>query len=188
MPTDLLVLIGPSGVGKSSVARALHRAGAVTIRPTWTTRPPRPGELQRSLDHCFVDDIEFGRLVAHGYFQAIGSHPGQRYQYGLPHRDPDADRLELVVLRASHVRCVSGEHTVVYQLDAPAAIAAARLRRRGDRADDIALRLAAHDAELDFGASLADRTFRTERALPVVVAEILAALRQDTQLAIGGLR
>jgi guanylate kinase len=188
MPTDLLVLIGPSGVGKSSVARALHRAGAVTIRPTWTTRPPRRGELQRSLDHCFVDDIEFGRLAADGYFQAIGSHPGQRYQYGLPHRDSDGDRLELVVLRASHVRCVASEHTVVYQLDAPAAIAAARLRQRGDHAEDVALRQAAHEAELDFGACLADRTFRTDRVLLVVVAEILAALRQDTQLPVGGLR
>ncbi len=176
---ELLVLIGPSGVGKTSVVRALHRHGVVTVVPTWTTRPPRRGEHLRSIDHRFVDDIEFGRLAADGFFRAIGSHPGERYQYGLPEIDPRTRPLNAVVLRASHVRCVAGPNTLVYQLCAPARLAEARLRRRGDRIADIDLRMAAHEAELDFGVILARRTFRTDRPLPGVVDDIVAALAED---------
>ena len=185
---DLLVLIGPSGVGKTSVVHALHRHGAVTVVPTWTTRPARRGEHVRSLDHRFVDDIEFGRLAACGFFRAIGAHPGQRYQYGLPDFDPATRPLNAVVLRASHVRCVAGPNTIVYQLASPPRLAEARLRRRGDRADDVAVRMAAYQAEIEFGADIAARTFCTDRPLTAVVADIVAALSEDCVAVEGAVR
>jgi guanylate kinase len=179
--TDLFVLIGPSGVGKSSIVRALHRRGAITVLPTWTTRPARSGEIRRCLDHRFVDEVEFGRLARAGFFRVIGAHPGQRYEYGLPRLGAGSGRLAAVVLRANHVARVATPDTLVYQLCAPAALAEARLRRRGDRAEDVAVRMAAYEAEVAYGADLAGRCFRTDRAVPVVVAEILAALRADVR-------
>lgn len=60
----LLVLAGPSGVGKSSVVAELRRLAA----PVWfsvsaTTRGARPGEVD-GRDYHFVSDAEFDRMVA----------------------------------------------------------------------------------------------------------------------------
>ena len=62
----LLVLAGPSGVGKSTVVAELRRVGA----PLWfsvsaTTRAARPGEVD-GRDYHFVADTEFDRMVREG--------------------------------------------------------------------------------------------------------------------------
>lgn len=63
-PGRLLVLAGPSGVGKSTVVAELRRRSA----PLWfsvsaTTRERRPGEVD-GRDYHFVSDAEFDRMVA----------------------------------------------------------------------------------------------------------------------------
>ncbi len=63
-PTRLVVLAGPTAVGKGTVAsavRADHRD--VWISVSATTRRPRPGEVD-GVHYYFVDDAEFDRLVA----------------------------------------------------------------------------------------------------------------------------
>jgi guanylate kinase len=62
----LLVLAGPSGVGKSTVVAELRRMRA----PLWfsvsaTTRAARPGEVD-GREYRFVSDEEFDRMVADG--------------------------------------------------------------------------------------------------------------------------
>ncbi|MEJ2870198.1 guanylate kinase [Actinomycetospora sp. OC33-EN08] len=62
----LLVLAGPSGVGKSTVVAELRRADA----PLWfsvsaTTRAARPGEVD-GREYHFVTDADFDRMVADG--------------------------------------------------------------------------------------------------------------------------
>jgi len=62
----LLVLAGPSGVGKSTVVAELRRMDA----PLWfsvsaTTRAARPGEAD-GREYRFVTDDEFDRMVAGG--------------------------------------------------------------------------------------------------------------------------
>jgi guanylate kinase len=62
----LTVLSGPSGVGKDSV---LHRVfeldPTLTYSVSYTTRPPRPGEVD-GVDYSFVGDPEFDRLIQDG--------------------------------------------------------------------------------------------------------------------------
>jgi guanylate kinase len=61
----LVVITGPSGVGKSTIiGRALRRAGA-TFSVSATTRRPRPGEVDGK-DYCFVDRPAFEKMVANG--------------------------------------------------------------------------------------------------------------------------
>ena len=72
---DLLVLVGPSATGKSTVARALADRGLVTVLPTWTTRPRRRDEPGDTLEHRFVDDARFDRLSARRAFLLEGGHP-----------------------------------------------------------------------------------------------------------------
>jgi guanylate kinase len=88
----LVVLAGPSGVGKSSVVRELR-----TLCPDlWfsvsaTTREQRPGEVD-GRDYHFVSRAEFDRMVAAGELLEWAEIHGGIHRSGTP-RAPVEDRL-----------------------------------------------------------------------------------------------
>ncbi|NED97507.1 guanylate kinase [Phytoactinopolyspora alkaliphila] len=64
----VIVLSGPSAVGKTTVMRRLRAEHPeLTIAPTVTTRPMRPGEVDGS-PYFFVDDATFDRKIEQGEF------------------------------------------------------------------------------------------------------------------------
>lgn len=63
-----LIISGPSGVGKTSVARALSGGSErFALAVTSTTRAARPGELD-GRDYHFLSVEEFDRLVKNDGF------------------------------------------------------------------------------------------------------------------------
>ena len=61
----LVVLAGPTAVGKGTVAAEVRRSHPeVWISVSATTRPPRPGE-ENGVHYWFVSDEEFDRMVEH---------------------------------------------------------------------------------------------------------------------------
>lgn len=68
-PGKLVVISGPSGVGKSTVVRGvLGQLGpAIRLSVSATTRPPRPGERD-GVDYYFLSDAEFRRRRDEGEF------------------------------------------------------------------------------------------------------------------------
>lgn len=60
----LIVISGPSGVGKDTIARALidERPDGFYFVVTATTRPPRAGEVN-GVDYYFVSNDEFARMI-----------------------------------------------------------------------------------------------------------------------------
>jgi guanylate kinase len=86
----LTVLSGPSGVGKSTVAAALRRDHPeIWISVSVTTRRPRPREVD-GREYHFVDEREFGRLVAAGELLEWAEFAG--HKYGTP-REPVRRRI-----------------------------------------------------------------------------------------------
>lgn len=63
----LIVISGPSGVGKDTIARRLieQEPGSFHFVVTATTRPPREGEID-GVDYIFVDTDEFARMIDEG--------------------------------------------------------------------------------------------------------------------------
>jgi guanylate kinase len=82
----LVVLAGPSGVGKSTVVTALRRAlPRLHFSVSATTRAPRPGEVD-GRDYCFVDDLEFDRMIAEGALLEWAEIHGGLHRSGTPLR------------------------------------------------------------------------------------------------------
>jgi guanylate kinase len=63
-PSRLVVLAGPTAVGKGTVAAAVRETHPeVWISVSATTRAPRPGEVD-GVHYHFVSDAEFDRMIA----------------------------------------------------------------------------------------------------------------------------
>jgi guanylate kinase len=66
----LFLLIGPSAVGKTTLAKALIKSGrcpSVKVIPSYTTRAPRPEERE-GIDYYFITQAEFDKKQKEGFF------------------------------------------------------------------------------------------------------------------------
>ena len=84
----LIVLAGPTAVGKGTVAAHVRRTHPeVWLSVSATTRAPRPGE-ENGVHYWFVSDEEFDRLVAEGdLLEWAVVHKAARY--GTPRQPVD---------------------------------------------------------------------------------------------------
>ena len=77
-PGKLLVLSGPGGVGKSTVAKKLREVGDFWVSVSATTRKPRSNEID-GRDYFFVTDEEFTRMINSNEFLEWAEFAGNRY-------------------------------------------------------------------------------------------------------------
>ena len=74
----LVVLSGPSGVGKGTVVAGLLLRRPITLAVSATTRPRRPDEVD-GRDYHFVDEMAFDRLIADNGLLEWAEYAGRRY-------------------------------------------------------------------------------------------------------------
>jgi len=94
-PPRLVVVSGPSGVGKTTICDHLLRRPEFERVITATTRAPRPGERPGS-DYYFLSPEEFRAWEAQGRFLEWAEVFGERY--GSP-----KDQAEEILARGHHV-------------------------------------------------------------------------------------
>jgi len=132
----VVVVSGPSGVGKGSVHAGLHGLlEGLEVSVSVTTRAPRPGEREGVAYH-FVDDVAFDSMVAGGALLEWAEYAGHRY--GTP-RGPleeavDQGRtvlLEIEVQGALQIRTRMPEALQILLVPPAFAELERRLRDRG---------------------------------------------------------
>jgi guanylate kinase len=105
----LLVLAGPSGVGKGSIVRELvAKDPSLSLSVSVTTRSPRPGEVD-GVDYFFVDEDAFDRMVGGGelleWAEIVGHRSGTPKGFVEDRLGEGRDViLEIDVVGASQVR------------------------------------------------------------------------------------
>ncbi|MEN9714102.1 MAG: hypothetical protein RLZZ164_766 [Actinomycetota bacterium] len=155
MAAKLLVLAGPTAVGKGTVARhIIENHPEIVLSVSATTRQPRPGEIDGK-SYFFLTDAEFDELIETGeileYAVVHGTH-----RYGTPRQPVEAALtaghpvlLEIDIQGARQVKAAMPEAITVFLTPPTWDELVERLRGRGTETEaQMATRLETAKVEL----------------------------------------
>ena len=152
----LIVLSGPSGVGKGTVRKELFSQPDTNYEYSisMTTRSPREGEVDE-VDYFFKTRNEFEELIEQGqlleYAEFVGNYYGTPLEYVNKMRDAGRDVfLEIEVQGAAQVRDKVPDGLFIFLAPPSLSELEERLVGRGTESDEvIASRLSAARQELE---------------------------------------
>jgi guanylate kinase len=182
----LIVLSGPSGVGKDTVLQSLFELDPrLRYSVSYTTRPPRPGEVD-GIAYSFVDEPTFLDMIDRGELLEWARVHGNLYGTSLRRVRSHLDRGEDVVLKidvqgAAQLRGRVPEAIFIFLLPPSLEELRERLRARDSESDES---LAQRDADAVRELAEAERydhrvvNDHVERAAREIL-DIVAASRDD---------
>ncbi|HZN90116.1 MAG TPA: guanylate kinase [Thermoleophilaceae bacterium] len=178
--TPILVITGPSGVGKGTLIRGLlERVGGLQLAVSATTRAPRGSEVN-GVDYHFLSQEDFDRRVAAGEFVEHAVYAGNSYGTLRSELERPARGivLEIDLQGARQVRDALPEATLVF-IEPPsfAALEERLTGRASDSSEQIERRLRAASEELAAAGEFDHRVVNddVERALKEL-AELAATM------------
>ncbi len=148
----LIVLSGPSGVGKGTIVKKLMQRGGYVLSVSCTTRSPREGE-KNGVSYFFTDKQSFLEKASEGGFLEYSNHFGN--YYGTPREFVEKSLkthdviLEIEVDGALQVKKSYPEALLIMIVPPDADELRARLKKRGtESAEKIEERISRMNYEL----------------------------------------
>ena len=181
----LLIISGPSGVGKTTITRAVHtRTADAVVSVSMTTRP-RTSADREGVDYYFVDETAFLGMIARNELLEHAEVFGKRY--GTP-RKPVEERLaegkvvilEIAVLGAAQVKAAIPDAFGVFILPPSEDELLQRLRDR-KREGEEAIQRRFQEAQREIAAARSGDVydaFIVNRDLDRAIAETLGHVEQ----------
>ena len=181
-PQPLLIIIsGPSGVGKDSVVHAMKERGlpfhfVVTV----TTRPPRPNEVH-GRDYFFVSKEEFAHMIECDEMFDYNDYKGNSKKQV---RDALASGQDVVmrldVQGAATVRKLAPEAVLIFLTTRDEQELVGRLKsRKADKAEDLSLRIATAQQELKRAVEFDYVIVNADGCLDETVDTVTAIIRAE---------
>lgn len=139
MKNLLIVLSGPSGVGKGTIVNKLLQGGGYALSVSCTTRPPRIGEVDGK-SYFFITKEKFSEMIAQDGFLEYSNH--FENFYGTPKAFVEEQLkthdviLEIEVDGALQVKKAHPEALLIMILPPSANELFARLKGRGSESDE----------------------------------------------------
>ncbi|ACA99834.1 MULTISPECIES: guanylate kinase [Cyanophyceae] len=136
-PGKLIVLTGPSGVGKGTLVRSLlPRHQNLFLSISATTRQPRPGEVDGQ-DYFFKTREQFEAMIAAGDLLEWAEYAGNYYGTPLPPVKTQIQQgnfviLEIEVIGANQVKEIYADALRIFILPPSFEELEQRLRGRGN--------------------------------------------------------
>ncbi|MGA8147726.1 MAG: guanylate kinase [Gallionellaceae bacterium] len=192
MSGNLFIVSAPSGAGKTSLVSALLASNKdIDLSISYTSRPPRPGEVDGK-DYHFVSRETFLEMIQHGDFLESAEVYGNLYGTSQSWIEKEIRNgrdilLEIDWQGAAQVRRIFPECIGIFILPPSLQALEDRLKaRKQDSPEVIARRIAsaredvAHVAEFDY-VMINDKLDEALQQLNAIV--VAAGLRRDRQLA-----
>ncbi len=152
---QLIVITGPSGVGKGTIVRSLLQSHPnLYLSISATTRQPRPGEIE-GLDYYFLSRTEFESAIACGEFIEWAEYAGN--YYGTPQTKVEEQislgnsiLLEIEVVGARKIAAIFPDALRIFILPPSIEVLEQRIRARGKNSEEsISRRIAIAKTEID---------------------------------------
>ena len=138
----LIVLSGPSGVGKSTViSELLSQRKDIYFSVSYTTRTPREGEVD-GVNYNFVSRDEFERMIRDGelleHAEYVNNYYGTSMKVIRDHLDQGTDvLLDIEVQGAANVKAQCPEAVLIFILPPSMEELEKRLQNRNTDAEDV---------------------------------------------------
>ncbi len=182
----LLVISGPSGVGKTTITRSVEKAFPNAVFSVSATTRPKTSADTEGVDYFFVSDARFDEMIAAGAFLEHAGVFGKRY--GTPRAWVNAQRaagklviLEIDVQGAMNVKRACPDAFSIFVLPPTEDVLLDRLRARKREDESVIQRRfaeARHEIETAKTCGVYD-LFLVNRVLDEAVAQAVRAIQGE---------
>lgn len=172
----MLLLCGKSCTGKSTIIEELRKLGIKEV-VSYSTRPPRPGEVDGIAYH-FITKEEFFEKEKQGFFAETTSYnvaSGETWHYGSAMEDLTDDKVIIVNPHGlKQIRKIKHLNPIAFHIIASKTTILDRAKKRGDNTDEVLRRLTADEFDFADINNYIDFAFRNDLGLsPKVMAEMI---------------
>lgn len=175
----IIVLVGKTASGKTTVANELCKNHGYKRIITYTTRPMRENEIQ-DVDYHFISDEQFNKMVENNEFTEYKRYDTAHGVWGygsvITSEQELSDDCYVIILTPQGLRDLSKKMSryIAFYLNVSFELQLERLKKRGDEEQQIIKRLQNDAKDFENVLNIVDYSFYTDISSPQRVANMIS--------------